>query len=328
MSVDLTSKKVFILNKVPQSGIDYMKEQGLVVDVWDKDETIDKNILLQRVKGAHALYCFLSHKIDKELLDATGDQLEVIGTYSVGHEHIDLEECKRRGIKVGYTPDVLSAATAELCISLMLAVARRICEGMDAVKSGGWGAWSAMWMWGRSIRGSTVGIVGMGRIGVIVAEGVKGLGAAKILYTNRSSSLSPEFDYLKAERVDIDQLVTSSDFVLALCTLNDSTRGMFDKGVFKQMKKSAFFINCSRGDVVKQDDLCWALENGEIGGAGLDVTMPEPLPPTHALLTYPNVVITPHIGSAVVETRVNMSLLTGRNIVAGLRKETMPASIF
>lgn len=192
---------------------------------------------------------------------------------------------------------------------------------MAAVKSGAWGTWKPLWLLGQGLEGSTVGIAGMGRIGVAVAERLCPFGVAKLLYSDVQAS--PHAAGVGAEFVPLDVMLKNSDFVLACCALTPETKGMFNAGVFKKMKKSAIFVNTSRGGVVNQDDLYEALKSGEIGGAGLDVTVPEPLPTDSPLLDLPNCIVLPHIASATEDTRNNMSKLTASNILAGLRNEPL-----
>jgi glyoxylate/hydroxypyruvate reductase len=182
-----------------------------------------------------------------------------------------------------------------------------------------------MWMCGHSLENSTVGIVGLGRIGFAVARGCKPFGPKRFIYSDQVKNSHDE--EIPAEHVSFDYLIQEADFVIAMCPLNKQTRGMFNKSVFQKMKKTAIFINTSRGGVVNHNDLYECLSQNEIFGAGIDVTEPEPLPPTHPLLTLANCVVTPHVGSATMEVRNNMSELTARNILAALNNEPMPEPV-
>ncbi|XP_052237499.1 glyoxylate reductase/hydroxypyruvate reductase-like isoform X2 [Dreissena polymorpha] len=254
-----------------------------------------------------------------------GENLRVVGTMSVGYDHVDLSACRKRGIPVGYTPDVLTSATAELTMALLLTVSRRIQEGVTAVKDGSWGTWAPLWLCGQGLEGATVGVVGLGRIGFAVAQRLKPFGVSKILYTGQSEKASSA--QLPAEYVTFDKLLNDSDFVIGCCALNSKTTGLFNADTFKKMKKNAIFINTSRGGLVNQDDLYTALKNGDILAAGLDVTSPEPLPTSHPLLTLENCVVLPHIGSATLKARNAMSELCARNIVAALYGEPIPCQV-
>ncbi|XP_027734927.1 glyoxylate reductase/hydroxypyruvate reductase isoform X2 [Empidonax traillii] len=234
------------------------------------------------------LLCLLSDRIDREVLDAAGPSLKVISTMSVGFDHLALDEIKKRGIRVGYTPDVLTDATAELSVALLLSACRRLPEAAEQVKSGGWTTWKPLWMCGYGLSDSTVGIIGLGRI------------------------------------VPLTRLAEESDFVVVTCALTPATQGMCNKDFFSRMKKTSVFVNTSRGTVVNQEDLYEALSQGRIAAAGLDVTTPEPLPTDHPLLSLKNCVILPHIGSATYATRSTMAVLAANNLLAGLRGEPMP----
>ncbi|KAL1123087.1 hypothetical protein AAG570_002175, partial [Ranatra chinensis] len=252
-----------------------------------------------------------------------GPNLKVIGTISVGVDHIDLKLLKERGVRLGYTPNVLTEATSELTVALLLATSRRLFEAHNEIRTGGWKTWSPFWMTGPGLSGSTVGVIGFGRIGQSVAEKLKPFGVLKILYT-RSSDKPPEKD-IGAIKTDLDDLLRQSDFVVVTCALTELTRNLFTAEKFALMKPTAIFVNSSRGGVVDQDALITALKSGVIRGAGLDVMTPEPLPANHPLLELPNCVIIPHIGSATIEARMAMTELTINNIIAGLEGGKMPA---
>nr|XP_030740135.1 glyoxylate reductase/hydroxypyruvate reductase isoform X1 [Globicephala melas] len=296
------------------------------VEQWDSDEPIPSKDLERGVAGAHGLLCLLSDRIDKKLLDAAGANLKVISTMSVGVDHLALDEIKKRGIRVGYTPDVLTDATAELAVSLLLTTCRRLPEAIEEVKNGGWTSWKPLWMCGYGLTQSTVGIIGLGRIGQAIARCLKPFGVQRLLYTGRQPR-PQEAEEFQAEFVSTQQLAAESDFIVVACSLTPATRGLCNKDFFQQMKKTAVFVNISRGEVVDQDDLYQALASGQIAAAGLDVTTPEPLPTNHPLLTLKNCVILPHIGSATHRTRNTMSLLAANNLLAGLRGEPMPSEL-
>jgi lactate dehydrogenase-like 2-hydroxyacid dehydrogenase len=250
--------------------------------------------------------------VTAEMMELCAPNLKLVSTMSVGFNHIDLDYCRKHHIAVANTPDVVSETTADLCVGLMLATARRFREANAAVHDGTWGRWKPTFMLGRDLHHSTVGIVGLGRIGLEVARRLSGF-RCKILYSG--NSIKPEAEKIGAKFVSFDELIEKSDFVVPQCPLNDSTRHMFNANVFKRMKKTAIFINTTRGAIVDQDALVDALKNGEIAGAGLDVTDPEPLPPTHPLAQFPNCYILPHIGSASEACRAEMALLTIDNLI-------------
>ncbi|XP_070544273.1 glyoxylate reductase/hydroxypyruvate reductase-like isoform X2 [Ptychodera flava] len=295
------------------------------VTQWKSDSPVPRAELLRHIPGMHGLYCLLTDKIDAGVLDAAGPSLKVLSTMSVGYDHISLDEVKKRNIPLGYTPDVLTDATAELTVALLLSVSRRLMEAADQVRNGGWGTWSPLWMCGVGLSNSTVGIVGLGRIGMAVAQRLKPFGVKKFLYTNRN----PRSDagVLPAEYVSLDVLLNQSDFVIVCCALTPETHGLFNMDTFSKMKSSAIFINTSRGPLVNQDDLLDALESGTIRAAGLDVTTPEPIPTDHPLLELENCVVLPHIGSATESTRIDMAVLAARNLLAGLKGEKLPSEV-
>lgn len=198
-------------------------------------------------------------------------------------------------------------------------------SAVEAVKSGEWSTWSPMWMCGKGLSNSTVGIVGLGRIGMAISRRIRPFGVEKLQYSGRTKkSYDHEVD---AKLVSFDELLNSSDFVIASLPLEPQTKELFNKAAFDKMKKSAIFINISRGGLVNQNDLYDCLKAGRIRAAGLDVTTPEPLPTDHPLLRLKNCVVLPHIGSATVETRSAMAKLTARNILAGLSGLAMPSPL-
>ncbi|NWT03436.1 GRHPR reductase, partial [Mionectes macconnelli] len=290
---------------------------------WDSEEPVPRAELLSRVAGTRGLLCLLSDRIDREVLDAAGPGLKVISTMSVGFDHLALDEIKKRGIRVGYTPDVLTDATAELSVALLLSACRRLPEAAEQVRSGGWTTWKPLWMCGYGLSDSTVGIIGLGRIGQAVARRLKPFGVKKFLYTGSGPKPENAAEF-GAEFVPLTRLAEESDFVVVTCALTPATQGMCNKDFFSRMKKTSVFVNTSRGAVVNQEDLYDALSQGQIAAAGLDVTTPEPLPTDHPLLSLKNCVILPHIGSATYATRSTMAVLAANNLLAGLRGEPMP----
>lgn len=316
--------KVLVTRRIPQAAINLLSET-CEIDQWNEDDVIPRLMLEQKSVGKDGILCLLTDKIDRDLLQKSGDQLKVVSTMSVGVDHISLSDCGLKNIKVGYTPDILTSATAELTVGLLLATSRKIVEGTKSVKEGTWGTWKPMWMCGPSLDGSTVGVFGFGRIGQAVVERLRPFNVKKFLF-NSSTKKSDEFQKkVGADFVSFDELLDRSDFLISCCALNDRTQKIFNKEAFEKMKKSSVFVNIARGGVVNQEDLYHALSSGGIGAAGLDVTDPEPLPCDHQLLTLDNCVITPHIGSASHETREQMGVLAARNLLAALRDEKMPA---
>ncbi|XP_075543993.1 glyoxylate reductase/hydroxypyruvate reductase-like isoform X2 [Dermacentor variabilis] len=261
------------------------------VEIWNEDEPIPRPVLLRKIAGKDALFCLVTEKVDSELLDAAGPSLKVVGTMSVGYDHVNVAECTRRRIAVGNTPHVLTDATAELGIGLLLATARRLLEAHQAIGSGEWAkaAMNPTWMCGSEIRGSTVGIVGMGGIGFAILERLKAFKVSRFLYHSRSHKTAAEA--MGAQFTTLEELLRQSDFVIVCCALTPETKGMFNEQAFSMMKSTASFINISRGQVVDQEALYEALTSGKIRSAGLDVMTPEPLPKDHPLSKLPNCVL-------------------------------------
>lgn len=282
--------------------------------------------MLREIKGKDALYCALTDKIDTEVLDAAGPQLKCVSTISVGFEHIDVQECKKRGIRVGYTPDVLTDATAELTVALLLATNRRLFEANKDVYNGGWKSWSPMWMCGHGLKNSRVGFFGFGRIGQEIAARIVPFKPSLITYTTRSAR-PDEAAKVNAKHVDFSEMITLSDFIIVCCALTPATKEIFNAEAFNKMKSNCIFINTARGGVVDQKALYDALKSKRILAAGLDVTTPEPLPLDDPLLKLDNIVVLPHIGSADIETRKEMSRITARNILAALKGCEMESEV-
>jgi lactate dehydrogenase-like 2-hydroxyacid dehydrogenase len=269
------------------------------------------------------LLALLTDRVDDELLDAAGPQLRVVSNFAVGYDNIDLAACGRRGVAVGNTPGVLTEATADLAFTLLLAVARRITEGYDYVRADRWLTWGPLLLIGKDLAGSTLGIVGFGRIGQQVARRAAGFGM-RVLYHDRLRA-SPDAEAAAgAAWRPLDELLAESDFVSIHVDLNPSTRGMIDAPTLARMKQGAVLINTSRGPVVDHDALHDALASGHLFGAGLDVTDPEPVRADHPLLRLPNCLIVPHIASATERTRDRMAEKAARNLLAGVRGEALP----
>ena len=321
--------KVFVCCKIPQPGLDVLTEAGIPFDLRDEEQSCTASELQEHVqgKGYEAILCTLNDKIDDALLDAAGDNLKVVSTMSVGFDHVSRPAIISRGLKLGNTPEVLTETTAELCLTLLLATARRIPEAVDAVKNAEWGSWVPLWMCGQDLHGSTVGIPGCGRIGKAFARRLIGFDCKEVLYNDPYRLPEEEEKALNLKFVSMDELLEKSDFVAPHCPLLPETEKMFNAEMFKKMKKTAIFINTTRGPVVDQDALVDALKSGEILAAGLDVTVPEPLPPSHPLVQLDNCVVVPHIASATMKTRGEMSRLAGENTVAALKGLPMPREV-
>ncbi|GIO02092.1 D-glycerate dehydrogenase [Brevibacillus halotolerans] len=307
-----TKPFVYVTRKVAEEAMNLLATIA-TVEVWDQEYPVPRDILLEKAKRSDGLYVMLSDRIDREIIDAA-PHLKVISTLAVGYDNIDLEACKEKGIVVTNTPDVLTDATADLTFGLLMAAGRRFIEANRVLMNGEWKTWSPYFMAGQRIHGATIGIIGMGRIGEAVAKRATGFDM-RILYHNRSRRIEAEQTY-GATYCSLPDLLRESDYVVLLTPLTEATKGLMGAKEFAMMKSTAVFINASRGATVDEEALYQALKQGTIWAAGLDVFQQEPIPTNHPLLSLPNVVALPHIGSATYETRDRMAMLVSENLVA------------
>jgi lactate dehydrogenase-like 2-hydroxyacid dehydrogenase len=315
--------RIVITRRPPGKAFDMLNAAGQVW-LWKEDRPIPTEVLAEQAPRANALYTTLNDRIDRELID-TAQRLVVISNMAVGVNNIDLEACQERGIPVGHTPDVLTETTADTAFGLMLAAARRFRGGLEHVRRGRWQQWEPRLFWGNDVHGSTLGIIGMGRIGRAVARRAGGF-RMRILYTAPHRQPLAEAD-LGASYTTLPELLKESDHVVIAAPLTEDTRGLIDAAALRAMKPSATLINISRGPIVDSEALVVALRTGEIAAAGLDVIDPEPPPPDHTLLHLENCFVLPHLGSSTERTRSAMAELAAENVIAGLRGEPLPAEI-
>jgi glyoxylate reductase len=309
--------KVFVSRLIPAEGLDRIVA-SCDADVWQEPLPPPREVLLNRVAGCAGVVTLLTERVDAEFMDAAGPALKVISNLAVGYNNIDVQEATRRGICVGNTPDVLTDATADFAFALMIAAARHLGACRDYIREGRWKTWEPLGHIGVDLVGRTIGIVGMGRIGYAMAKRCHGGWAMRVLYHDRMANEHAERD-LGARRVDFDTLLAESDFVSVHTNLDDTTRGLFNAEAFGKMKRTAVFVNTARGPLHCQRDLYQALSDGTIFAAGLDVTDPEPPPTDDLLLTLPNCVIAPHVGSGTISSRNGMSAIAADNLLAGLQ---------
>ena len=267
------------------------------------------------------LLCLLTDKIDGEVMDAAGSQLKVISNFAVGYDNIDVSAATARKLPVGNTPDVLTDATADFTFALMLSAGRRILEGDRYVRAGKWRTWGPMLLLGIEMRGSTLGLVGFGRIGKAMARRAVGFDMRVIYYDPSEVKHDPD---VKATSVDFETLLEESDFISLHTPLTPDTHHLIDSEALSKMKPTAVLVNTSRGPVVNLEALYEALKFKRIFAAGLDVTEPEPLPADHPLLTLDNIIIVPHIASASRVARDKMSWMAAKNLIAGLNGDHLP----
>lgn len=309
---------VYVTRKVTAEALRELEEVA-EVGMWDKEEeAVDRETLLKESRAADGLVTMLTDELDEELFEGA-NHLKVVANTAVGYDNVDIAAAKKHHVTVTNTPDVLTETTADLAFALMMAAARRIVEAAEYVRRGDWSVWSPMQMAGSDVHHKTIGIVGMGRIGQAVARRAKGFGM-RILYHTRSRKYEAERE-IGAEYASFDQLLRASDFVIALTPLTDETKEMFNKSSFNKMKATAVFVNAGRGGTVDEQALVEALEQNKIAAAGLDVYQNEPIGKEHPLLKLKNVVALPHIGSASMETRLEMIKLAARNVAQVLRGE-------
>lgn len=316
--------KIFVTRKIPGEHIEKLKNEGHEVVVSEFDRPLTPEELLEKAKGIDAILCLLTDRIDADLMDAIGPQLKVISSYAVGFDNIDIAAATDRQIPVCNTPsDEVNEAVAEHTWALILALARRIVEADEATRRGGYKGWEPDIFVGTNLIGKTLGIVGLGRIGSMVARRAKGYNMT-LLYNKPTPDPEAEKE-LGVTFASLDELLAKSDFVSFHVPLSDETRHMVNKDSLSKMKKGAFLINTSRGPVVDEHDLVEALRAGHIGGAALDVYDNEPnIDPE--LIGMENVVLTPHIASATKEARDKMGEMAVNAILDVLEGEK-PANL-
>lgn len=316
--------KVYITRRIPEKPVQMLRDAGHTVEIWDGDLPPPRDTLLAAVADADALLCMLTEMVDDALLDAAPN-LKVISNFAVGYDNIDVPAVVAREIAVGNTPDVHTETTADTAFMLLMAAARRLPAAIQDVHSGKWQTWEPLGWLGQDIHHKTLGIIGFGRIGQALARRGRGFGM-KIIYYNRSVKPNAEAE-MDATRLELDTLLEQSDFVSLNVPLSDETYHMIGERELGLMKSSAVLVNASRGGLVDPSALFVALRAKMIYAAGLDVTEPEPIPSTHPLLSLPNCIITPHIGSASVDARTGIGIRAAENIIAGLNGEPLPYPI-
>jgi glyoxylate reductase len=287
---------------------------------WTDSERPPRDVVLRHVKDKDGLICLLTEKVNEEFLRAA-PKLRIASNVAVGYDNIDVDACTKRGVVVTNTPGVLDETTADFAWTLLMAVARRVAEGEALARSGNWRGWNLDQLCGADVWGKTLGIVGFGRIGRSVARRASGF-HMKIIYTDAVRASEEVEKSVNAEFCDMNSLLAESDFISVHVPLLPETRGMFNGPKFLRMKPTAFVINTSRGPVIDEAALVAALENKKIAGAALDVFENEPF--LHPGLKRSNVVLTPHIASASLETRTKMAVMAANNIVAMFNGQRPP----
>jgi glyoxylate reductase len=307
----LPGERVFVTRRVPEP-VRAELEQSFSVEIHDSEAPLARDELLARVAGAAGIVTMLTDAVDGELLDAAGPELRVVANYAVGVDNVDLDEAARRGLVVANTPDVLTRATAELTVALVLALVRRVAEGDRLVRAGERWAWAPTFMLGEGLEGKTIGLVGYGRIGQAVGRLASGLGL-DVLYSTRSRG------------VPLAELLERADVVSIHCPLTPETHHLIGGPELGRMRSDAYLVNVSRGPIVDEAALARALAGGVIAGAALDVFEREP-EVEEALLGLTNVVLTPHIGSATRQAREAMGMLCVDALRAVLLERRRPVN--
>ena len=314
--------KVFITRLIPDTGLQLLHDAQIEIMQWKEKRELTRQELIDYCKPCNALLSAGYNKIDAQFLNDCS-HLKVIALHSVGFDNVDIKEATRLKIPIGNTPGVLSAATADTAFLLMLAVSRKAFYQHKRIEKGDWNFFEPNADLGIELKGKTLGIYGLGKIGFEMAKRCIVAYNMKVIYCNRSHNPDAENE-LNAVKVSFNQLLKQSDVLSLHATLNPETSRKFDKAAFANMKPASIFINTARGGIHNEEDLINALQNGIIWGAGLDVTNPEPMDQNNPLLSMPNAAVLPHIGTATVETRNAMAKLAAENIIAGLKGEPIP----
>ncbi len=305
--------RCFVTRELPGLALDRLRERH-DVDVWSERLPPSAEQLADRAGDAAGLLTLVTDRVDAALIERCPD-LRAIANYAVGYDNVDVEAASARGIPVGNTPDVLTDATADLAFALLLAAARKLPEAIAAARDGDWLTWEPGQYLGAAVNGATLGIIGLGRIGRAVARRASGFDMT-VLHTGSGDGAT-----------SLATLLERSDFVSLHCPLTPATHHLIDAAALSSMPSSAILINTARGPIVDHDALRTALISGEIAGAALDVTDPEPLPADHPLLEAPNLIVAPHIGSATRVAREQMAELAVDNLLAGLDGRPMPHQV-
>ncbi len=316
--METNSKSVYLTRVIPAPALEYLQGRCRC-RFWEEEEVpVPREVLLREVEDVQGLYCMLSDRIDREVIDCAPG-LKVISTMAVGYDNIDVQYARQKGITVTHTPGVLTDATADLAFALLLAAARRLVEANRIVHAGGWKTWAPLFMAGREIYGAALGIVGFGRIGQAMARRARGFDM-EVYYYSRSRKKEAE-EETGAVYLPLEELLQRCDFVSLHVPATPETEKMIGAPELDMMKESAVLVNTARGTVVDEEALYNALRAGKIWAAGLDVFAVEPVDPQHPLLGLSNVVALPHIGSAGVDTRYKMARMAAEDLVRVLNGE-------
>ena len=325
MIKDPQKVKVFVTRDLPGVGIELLKNEGFNLSVWPHDRPMNPGELIEEGRKVNAILTLLTDVIDADFLNACA-HLDIISQFAVGYDNINIPEATKLGIAVGYTPGAMSDATADTAFGLMIATSRKMFYMHKRIAKGEWTFFRPKADLGIELKNKTLGIFGLGRIGLQMAMRCKGAYNMKVIYHNRKPNRDAE-KLLGADLVSFDELLSQSDVLSVHCALNNQTRGVFDQTAFSKMKPTSIFVNTARGGIHNEKDLIEALNVGKIWGAGLDVTNPEPIPLDDPILSLPNVVVVPHIGSASQHTRDQMATMAAENLIAGVNGKPLPNQV-
>ena len=299
--------------KFPKIGIEMLKDAGFIVTEWTERRPMTPEELIKNAQKHNALFSASSDKLDENFLRSCS-HLDLISQFSVGYDNIDLGVAKELNIPFGNAPGAMVNATSDVAFGLMISVSRKMFHMHKLIEQSNWKFFHPEDHLGQELYGKTLGVFGLGKIGMEMARKCKSAFGMDVIYCNRNPNKAAQ-GKLAAELVSFPDLLKRSDVLSVHCPLNDETRGLFDFSAFKKMKSSSIFINTSRGGVHNEEDLILALEKKMIWGAGLDVTDPEPMSPDNPLLKMESACVLPHIGSATVEARNRMSEYAAKNII-------------
>lgn len=314
--------KIYVTRRIPEAGLEMLKEKfgENEVEINPHDRVLERNELLEKVKGREAVLCLLTDKIDEEVMETAGSDCKIFSNYAVGYNNIDLKAATEKDIMVTNTPGVLTDATADLAIALIIGVARRIVEADKFMRAGKYDGWAPMLFLGKEIEGKTLGIVGAGRIGSNIGRKMAKCFNMNILYSDRTQKEDFEKE-TGAKQVDLETLCKESDFISLNLSYSPETHHMINEKMISVMKKDAIIVNTARGKIIDEEALVKALKENRIFGAGLDVFEDEP-EMKEGLSELDNVIVLPHIGSATHEARTKMSEIAAQNIIDALEEKT------
>jgi glyoxylate reductase len=310
---------------LPEAGLAPIRD-ACDAQIWAGELPPGRDQLLAAIEGCDGVLTLLTDRVDDEFLDRAGARLKVVSNFAVGFDNVDVPACTARGVAVGNTPGVLTETTADLAFALLMAAARRVAEGDRYVRAGKWKTWGPMLLLGPDVHGSTIGIVGFGRIGQAMASRARGFGMRVLYHDLHRAEAAVEAEF-GATFMPLQELLPASDFVSLHVNLSEETRGLMNAERIAWMKPTAILVNTSRGPVVDQTALYDALRDGVIAGAALDVTDPEPLPADDPLLSLEQCLVVPHIASASRPTRGKMAEMAAANLLAGIRGEPLPTPV-